>query len=86
MLMLVSILVVVHAGVIFGIGGLFKQDWDILSIASQANIGGSGSALALAKGLNRADLLLPGILVGALGNAIGTYCGLLIAEYLRTWA
>lgn len=85
MLLLVSTLVLVHAVIIFGIGGLFKQDWDILSIASQANIGGSGSALALSKGLNRADLLLPAILVGALGNAIGTYCGLLIAEYLRTW-
>lgn len=85
MLLLVSVLVLIHGGVIFGIGGLFKQDWDVLSIASQANIGGSGSALALSKGLNRADLLLPAILVGALGNAIGTYCGLLIAEYLRTW-
>lgn len=85
MLLLVSILVLIHAGIIFGIGGLFRQDWDILSIASQANIGGSGSALALSKGLNRADLMLPAILVGALGNAIGTYCGLLIAEYLRSW-
>ena len=85
MLMLVTVLVLVHGTVLFGIGGLLKQDWDVLSIASQANIGGSASALALSKGLNRADLHLPAILVGALGNAIGTYLGILIAEYLRTW-
>ncbi|AEE48858.1 DUF819 domain-containing protein [Haliscomenobacter hydrossis] len=81
----VTILVLVHGVVVFGIGGFFKQDWDILSIASQANVGGSASALALSKGLNRPDLHLPGILAGALGNAIGTYCGLLIAEYLKNW-
>lgn len=77
-------LVVVHALIQFGVGGLLKQDWDVLSIASQANIGGSPTALALSKSLNRPELYLPGILVGALGNAIGTYCGILMAEYLKT--
>lgn len=86
MLTFVSISVPIHALFQFGIGALFKQDWDILSIASQANIGGSASCLALSKSLNRPDLHLPGILAGALGNAIGTYCGLLVAEYLRTTA
>ncbi|RDB05283.1 DUF819 family protein [Runella aurantiaca] len=84
MMVFVSTLIVIHALVIFGIGALLKQDWDVLSIASQANIGGSASALALSKSLNRPDLYLPGILVGALGNAIGTYCGLFVAEYLKT--
>ena len=84
MLTFVSISVPIHALFQFGIGGLLKQDWDVLGIASQANIGGSASCLALSKSLNRPDLHLPGILAGALGNAIGTYCGLLVAEYLRT--
>lgn len=84
MLLFVSISVPIHALFQFGIGGLLKQDWDVLGIASQANIGGSASCLALSKSLNRPDLHLPGILAGALGNAIGTYCGLLVAEYLRT--
>ncbi|RZJ94258.1 MAG: DUF819 family protein, partial [Hymenobacter sp.] len=84
MLTFVSISVPIHALFQFGIGGLLKQDWDLLSIASQANIGGSASCLALSKSLKRPDLHLPGILAGALGNAIGTYCGLLVAEYLRT--
>lgn len=84
MLTFVSISVPIHALFQFGIGGLLKQDWDLLSIASQANIGGSASCLALSKSLKRPDLHLPGILAGALGNAVGTYCGLLVAEYLRT--
>ncbi|GAB2600351.1 DUF819 family protein [Spirosoma areae] len=84
MLTFVSISVPIHGLFQFGIGGLLKQDWAVLGIASQANIGGSASCLALSKSLNRPDLHLPGILAGALGNAIGTYCGLLVAEYLRT--
>jgi uncharacterized membrane protein len=84
MMVFVTTLITVHALIIFGVGALMKQDWDVLSIASQANIGGSASALALSKSLSRPDLYLPGILVGALGNAIGTYCGLFVAEYLKT--
>jgi len=52
----------------------------MVSIASQANIGGSSSALALARSLKRDDLLLAAVLVGALGNAIGTYLGFLMAN------
>ena len=84
MLTFVGISVPIHALFQFGLGGVLKQDWDVLGIASQANIGGSASCLALSKSLNRPDLHLPGILAGALGNAIGTYCGILVAEYLRT--
>ncbi|GAB3496989.1 DUF819 family protein [Spirosoma knui] len=80
---MIFLLVSIHAVLLFGIGALFKQDWDILSIASQANIGGATSASALAKSLNRPDLQLPGVLVGTLGNAIGTYLGILVAEILR---
>lgn len=83
MLTFVSISVPIHALFQFGVGGLFRQDWDLLAVASQANVGGSASCLALSKSLKRPDLHLPGILAGALGNAIGTYCGLLVAEYLR---
>lgn len=82
LLLFVSILVLVHAVVIFGIGTLFKQDWDLLGIASQANIGGAGSAMACARSLNRPDYELPAILVGSLGNATGTYWGILVAELM----
>lgn len=73
LLVFVTILVIVHGLIVYGLGALFKQDWDIISIASQANVGGSTSAMALSRSLNRTDLTLPGILVGALGNATGTY-------------
>ena len=80
---MILLLVLIHAFIVFGTGALFRQDWDVLGIASQANIGGATSALALAKSLNRPDLQLPAVLVGTLGNAIGTYLGILVAEMLR---
>jgi uncharacterized membrane protein len=83
LMIFVSILVGIHGIIIYGMGALLKQDWDIVSIASQANVGGSASALALSRSLNRNDLTLPGILVGALGNATGTYWGILVAEFIR---
>lgn len=83
LLAFVTILVFVHGLIIFGLGFLLKMDWDIISIASQANVGGSTSAMALSRSLNRGDLTLPGILVGALGNATGTYWGILIAELMK---
>ncbi|MFI5133450.1 MAG: DUF819 domain-containing protein [Chitinophagales bacterium] len=79
----VTIIVLVHGVLLFTIGGLFKQDWDIVSIASNANIGGTASAAVLATSLGRPDLRLPGILAGAVGNAIGTYAGILVAEFLK---
>ena len=80
---MILLLVLIHAVIVFGTGALFRQDWAVLGIASQANIGGATSALALAKSLNRPDLQLPAVLVGTLGNAIGTYLGILVAEVLR---
>ncbi len=80
---MILVLVLIHGIIVFGIGAFFKQDWALLSIASQANVGGATSALALAKSLNRPDLQLPAVLVGTLGNAIGTYLGILVAEMLK---
>jgi uncharacterized membrane protein len=79
----VTIIVLIHGILLFSIGGLFKQDWDIISIASNANIGGTATSAVLATSLGRPDLRLPAILAGSLGNAIGTYAGVLIAEFLK---
>ena len=79
----VTIIVGVHALIIFVIGGLFRQDWAIIAVASNANIGGATSAGVLATAIGRGDLRLPGILAGSLGNAIGTYAGFLVAVWLR---
>ena len=52
-------------------------------MASNANIGGATSAGVLATAIGRGELRLPGILAGSLGNALGTYAGFLVAEFLR---
>ncbi len=79
----VTIIVGIHGLILFGLGGLFRQDWAIIAVASNANIGGATSAGVLATAIGRGDLRLPGILAGSLGNAVGTYAGVLVALYLR---
>jgi len=78
-----TLLIFIHGAMIFTIGGFLKQDWDIVSIASNANIGGATSAPVCAASLGRPDLQLPGLLAGSVGNAIGTYLGILVAEFLK---
>ena len=83
LLLWVTIIIFLHGTIIFVVGGLLKQDWDIISIASNANIGGATSAPVCAASLGRPDLQLPGLLAGTIGNAIGTYLGILVAELLK---
>ena len=66
----------------FGAGWALRQDWEVVAIASQANIGGGTSALALARSFDRPELFLPAILVGSLGTAGGTYLGFFVAGLL----
>jgi uncharacterized membrane protein len=77
-----SLTVVIHGAIIFGAARAFGMDLAAVAVASQANVGGSTSALALAKSLGREDLLLPGILLGALGNAIGTFLGFVAVRFV----
>jgi uncharacterized membrane protein len=77
-----SVTVLVHGSITFAAAWLFRMDLDGAAIASQANVGGSTSAIALAKSLGREDLLLPGILLGSLGNAIGTFLGFMVVRML----
>lgn len=72
-------IVVVHGLFMLAVGLLFRTDWSLVAIASQANIGGGSTALALAKSFDRNDLLLPAILAGSLGAGVGTYFGFLVA-------
>ena len=79
----VVVVVVVHGLIVYGGAALARLDPAMASVASQANIGGGTTALALARSLGRADLVLPAILVGSLGTALGTYLGFLTAAWLR---
>ena len=78
-----GIILTVHGVIIFGVGRLFRQDWELLAIVSQANIGGQTTAIALCRTFNRPELFLPAILIGSLGNGVGTYVGFLVAEFSR---
>jgi uncharacterized membrane protein len=78
----VGIVFLVHLALLLAWGWWRRVDPVVLSMASVTNIGGTTTAFVIAEVNRREDLLLPGILVGALGNAIGTYLGFLIAGLL----
>lgn len=73
------ITVLVHGVVTFGAARVMRLDADMAAVASQANVGGSTSALALARSLGRADLVLPAVLIGSLGNAVGNFFAFWVA-------
>ncbi len=82
LLTLATIIVLVHGTLTFGAALIFRLDLHGAAVASQANVGGGTSALALAKSLGREDLILPGILLGALGNGLGTFLGFAVVSWL----
>jgi uncharacterized membrane protein len=82
----VGLMIITHGAFLFGMARIMRSNWILVSIASQANIGGSTSALALARSFNRSDLVLPAILVGTLGNGLGTYLGFMVAALLQQYA
>ncbi len=76
---LAGVTVAVHGVVVFVGARLLRVDLETASVASQANIGGGTTALALARSLGRPDLAVPGILAGSLGTALGTFVGFWLA-------
>ena len=73
-----------HGLVIFGIGRLLRFDAGTLVVASQANIGGAASAVAIATARGYGDKLLPGIAVALGGYAFGNYLGFGMGTMART--
>ncbi len=82
LLLFAGLAVLLHGVFIIIVGGLLYRDWKMIAIVSQANIGGGTTAIALAETFDRKDLIVPAILVGTLGNALGTYLGFFVIYIL----
>ncbi len=78
------VVVGVHGLLLFGAGRVLRLDLPTLLVASQANVGGPPSAMALASARGYADRLLPGVAVGLLGYAVGNYAGFGIARLVAS--
>lgn len=82
LLLFAGLAVLLHGVIVILLGGLLYRDWEMIAIVSQANVGGGTTAIALAESFNRKELVLPAILVGTLGTALGTYLGFLVVYLL----
>lgn len=85
LLLFATTIALVHGLIVFGAAWILKIDLDVAAVASQANVGGGTSALAIARSLGRDDLVLPAVLIGSLGLAIGTFLGFWVAERALPW-
>ncbi len=77
------VIAVVNLVVTLSLGKLLGLNLEELLLCVNATLGGapSAAAMAIAKGWDR--LVLPGLLVGIWGYAIGTLLGVLVGEVLR---
>jgi uncharacterized membrane protein len=76
------IIVAVHLVALLLFGYLFRFDLAELMMGSAVCIGGPSSAAALASAKGWRDLMMPGILAGSAGYAIGSFIGTAIAAWL----
>jgi len=83
LLIFAGVTVLVHGIVTVVAARIMRVDPDMAAVASQANVGGGTSALALARSLGRADLVLPAVLIGSLGNAVGNFFAFWVAATLK---
>ncbi len=75
LVVVVVILLSVHLVVLLGVGRMFKLTIPELVTASNAAVLGATTAPALAAARGWHDLVTPGVLVGVLGYALGTFAG-----------
>jgi uncharacterized membrane protein len=77
------VIITLHLTILFGVGAVMKLDLAELAMASVVCIGGPSSAAALASAKGWQNLLIPGVLAGSFGYAIGTFIGVGVIEWLR---
>jgi uncharacterized membrane protein len=78
------VVMVIHVVVAYGIGWFARVDLATVSIASQAAIGGPGSALAIGMAMKWHKLVAPAVIVGIFGYALGNYLGFVCAYSVRS--
>jgi uncharacterized membrane protein len=71
-----------NLGLILLVGKLRNWSLEDIICCSNATIGGPTTAAAFAINKGWSTLIVPGLLVGLYGYAIGNYCGVLIASLL----
>jgi uncharacterized membrane protein len=76
-----AVWILVHAVVLYSIGRLIKAPMFLIATSSQANIGGVVSAPIIAS-VYQKSLAPVGLLLGLLGNIVGTFAGLITAQLL----
>ncbi|WP_430228992.1 DUF819 domain-containing protein [Nitrosomonas communis] len=81
LILLVAILLIVHTLITFGFGKLLGFSLPELITASNAAVLGATTAPALAAAKEWRDLITPGVLVGVLGYALGTFAGTAVYQF-----
>lgn len=79
----VVIIMTVHFTWLYGIGRMLRMDLGVLTIASVATKAGPPLVLPVAEAMGWRHLVLPGIVLGMLGYAIGNYVGFAVANAVR---
>ncbi|MCB9233690.1 MAG: DUF819 family protein [Bacteroidia bacterium] len=75
----------VHAGLMLGVGRLIKAPFFFIAVGSQANVGGAASAPVVASAFHP-SLATVGVLLAVLGYAVGTYGAYICAILMRAVA
>ncbi len=77
------VIIAIHAAVVYGVGWLARFDLATVTLASQAAVGGPGSALALGMALQWRQRIAPAVIVGIFGYGFGNYLGFSTAWLLQ---
>lgn len=62
---------------------IFKIDVDTFIVSSTAAVFGPPFIGPVSESINNRNLIGPGIIVALMGNAIGTYLGIVVVELLQ---
>jgi len=79
----VAIIMAIHFTTVYGLGRLFKMEVGVLTMASVATKTGPSMVVPIAETKGWRHLVLPGVIVGMLGYALGNYAGWGVATAVR---